>query len=87
MWECPSLCYCIRTAVTRDLEVGGRACGFTVDILYAFDPVLRIFVTGDATVTISHRYTPKEQLCQHTKIADIVIAAAGLYLRFFLKNI
>uniref|UniRef100_H3DEH6 Uncharacterized protein n=1 Tax=Tetraodon nigroviridis TaxID=99883 RepID=H3DEH6_TETNG len=33
---------------------------------------------GDATVTISHRYTPKEQLCQHTKIADIVIAAAGL---------
>ncbi|XP_036385654.1 bifunctional methylenetetrahydrofolate dehydrogenase/cyclohydrolase, mitochondrial-like [Megalops cyprinoides] len=33
---------------------------------------------GDATVTISHRYTPKEQLQQHTKIADIVIAAAGI---------
>ncbi|XP_027011008.1 bifunctional methylenetetrahydrofolate dehydrogenase/cyclohydrolase, mitochondrial [Tachysurus fulvidraco] len=33
---------------------------------------------GDATVTISHRYTPKEQLCQHTKIADIIIAAAGI---------
>lgn len=33
---------------------------------------------GDATVTISHRYTPKEQLCQHTKIADIVVAAAGI---------
>ncbi|XP_003974934.1 bifunctional methylenetetrahydrofolate dehydrogenase/cyclohydrolase, mitochondrial [Takifugu rubripes] len=33
---------------------------------------------GDATVTISHRYTPKEQLRQHTKIADIIIAAAGI---------
>lgn len=33
---------------------------------------------GDATVTISHRYTPKEQLRQHTKIADIIVAAAGL---------
>uniref|UniRef100_A0A8C4RBX5 Methenyltetrahydrofolate cyclohydrolase n=1 Tax=Erpetoichthys calabaricus TaxID=27687 RepID=A0A8C4RBX5_ERPCA len=33
---------------------------------------------GDATVTISHRYTPKEQLRQHTKIADIVVAAAGI---------
>lgn len=33
---------------------------------------------GDATVTISHRYTPKEKLCQHTKIADIVVAAAGI---------
>ncbi|XP_033829107.1 bifunctional methylenetetrahydrofolate dehydrogenase/cyclohydrolase, mitochondrial [Periophthalmus magnuspinnatus] len=33
---------------------------------------------GDATVTISHRYTPKEQLCQHTKIADIIVAAAGI---------
>lgn len=33
---------------------------------------------GDATVTISHRYTPKEQLTQHTKNADIVVAAAGI---------
>ncbi|NXY12306.1 MTDC protein, partial [Pteruthius melanotis] len=32
---------------------------------------------GDATVTISHRYTPKEQLKQHTIRADIVVAAAG----------
>ncbi|XP_025068567.1 bifunctional methylenetetrahydrofolate dehydrogenase/cyclohydrolase, mitochondrial isoform X1 [Alligator sinensis] len=32
---------------------------------------------GDATVTISHRYTPKEQLKQHTILADIVVAAAG----------
>ncbi|XP_051545790.1 bifunctional methylenetetrahydrofolate dehydrogenase/cyclohydrolase, mitochondrial isoform X1 [Myxocyprinus asiaticus] len=33
---------------------------------------------GDATVTISHRYTPEEQLRQHTKIADIIVAAAGI---------
>ncbi|CAH7132474.1 bifunctional methylenetetrahydrofolate dehydrogenase/cyclohydrolase, mitochondrial [Phodopus roborovskii] len=33
---------------------------------------------GDATVTISHRYTPKEQLKQHTILADIVISAAGI---------
>ncbi|XP_056427470.1 bifunctional methylenetetrahydrofolate dehydrogenase/cyclohydrolase, mitochondrial [Hyla sarda] len=33
---------------------------------------------GDATVTISHRYTPKEQLKIHTRIADIVVAAAGI---------
>uniref|UniRef100_A0A3B1J6W9 Methenyltetrahydrofolate cyclohydrolase n=1 Tax=Astyanax mexicanus TaxID=7994 RepID=A0A3B1J6W9_ASTMX len=33
---------------------------------------------GDATVTISHRYTPKEQLRQHTQIADIIVAAAGV---------
>lgn len=33
---------------------------------------------GDATVTISHRYTPKEQLKMHTRIADIVVAAAGI---------
>lgn len=33
---------------------------------------------GDATVTISHRYTPKDQLRQHTQIADIVVAAAGI---------
>lgn len=34
-------------------------------------------LAGDATVTISHRYTPKEQLKQHTIRADIVVAAAG----------
>uniref|UniRef100_A0A3B4E819 methenyltetrahydrofolate cyclohydrolase n=1 Tax=Pygocentrus nattereri TaxID=42514 RepID=A0A3B4E819_PYGNA len=37
-----------------------------------------LFLLGDATVTISHRYTPKEQLRQHTKIADIIVAAAGI---------
>uniref|UniRef100_A0A8C3WQD0 Tetrahydrofolate dehydrogenase/cyclohydrolase NAD(P)-binding domain-containing protein n=1 Tax=Catagonus wagneri TaxID=51154 RepID=A0A8C3WQD0_9CETA len=33
---------------------------------------------GDATVTISHRYTPREQLKKHTALADIVISAAGI---------
>uniref|UniRef100_A0A8C9H7B4 Tetrahydrofolate dehydrogenase/cyclohydrolase NAD(P)-binding domain-containing protein n=1 Tax=Piliocolobus tephrosceles TaxID=591936 RepID=A0A8C9H7B4_9PRIM len=33
---------------------------------------------GDATVTVSHRYTPKEQLKKHTILADIVISAAGV---------
>ncbi|KAB1267050.1 Bifunctional methylenetetrahydrofolate dehydrogenase/cyclohydrolase; mitochondrial [Camelus dromedarius] len=33
---------------------------------------------GDATVTIAHRYTPKEQLKKHTALADIVVSAAGV---------
>ncbi|KAJ8285441.1 hypothetical protein GJAV_G00026820 [Gymnothorax javanicus] len=33
---------------------------------------------GDATVTIAHRCTPKEQLKELTCLADIVIAAAGV---------
>ncbi|KAM8939394.1 bifunctional methylenetetrahydrofolate dehydrogenase/cyclohydrolase 2, mitochondrial [Pelodytes ibericus] len=33
---------------------------------------------GDATVTITHRYTPKELLKSHTQLADIVIVAAGI---------
>nr|XP_032604199.2 probable bifunctional methylenetetrahydrofolate dehydrogenase/cyclohydrolase 2 isoform X8 [Taeniopygia guttata] len=34
---------------------------------------------GDATVTITHRHTPKEQLKIHTQLADIVIVAAVDY--------
>lgn len=34
-------------------------------------------IPGDATVTIAHRYTPKEQLKIHTQLADIIIVAAG----------
>uniref|UniRef100_A0A2K5IV86 Tetrahydrofolate dehydrogenase/cyclohydrolase NAD(P)-binding domain-containing protein n=1 Tax=Colobus angolensis palliatus TaxID=336983 RepID=A0A2K5IV86_COLAP len=34
-------------------------------------------MNSDATVTISHQYTPKEQLKKHTIFADIVISAAG----------
>ncbi|KAM4854159.1 bifunctional methylenetetrahydrofolate dehydrogenase/cyclohydrolase 2, mitochondrial [Thomomys bottae] len=33
---------------------------------------------GDATVTIAHRYTPREQLKVHTKLADIIVVAAGI---------
>lgn len=33
---------------------------------------------GDATVTIAHRCTPREQLAHHCRLADIVIAAAGV---------
>nr|XP_002124013.1 bifunctional methylenetetrahydrofolate dehydrogenase/cyclohydrolase, mitochondrial [Ciona intestinalis] len=33
---------------------------------------------GDATVTQTHRYTPKEQLKMFTKSADIVVVAAGI---------
>uniref|UniRef100_UPI00398E9A6C bifunctional methylenetetrahydrofolate dehydrogenase/cyclohydrolase 2, mitochondrial-like isoform X2 n=1 Tax=Pristiophorus japonicus TaxID=55135 RepID=UPI00398E9A6C len=33
---------------------------------------------GDATVTIAHRHTPKEQLVAHTRLADIVIVGAGI---------
>ncbi|XP_057583489.1 bifunctional methylenetetrahydrofolate dehydrogenase/cyclohydrolase 2, mitochondrial isoform X1 [Hippopotamus amphibius kiboko] len=33
---------------------------------------------GDATVTIAHRYTPKEQLKIHTLMADVIIVAAGI---------
>ncbi|XP_059819394.1 bifunctional methylenetetrahydrofolate dehydrogenase/cyclohydrolase, mitochondrial-like [Hypanus sabinus] len=33
---------------------------------------------GDATVTITHRFTPKEQLMAHTLLADIVIVGAGI---------
>ncbi|CAN2388894.1 histidine biosynthetic process [Pristimantis euphronides] len=33
---------------------------------------------GDATVTITHRYTPRDLLKVHTQIADIIIVAAGI---------
>ncbi|XP_068127182.1 bifunctional methylenetetrahydrofolate dehydrogenase/cyclohydrolase 2, mitochondrial [Hyperolius riggenbachi] len=33
---------------------------------------------GDATVTITHRYTPKDLLKSHTQLADIIIVAAGI---------
>ncbi|XP_047654199.1 bifunctional methylenetetrahydrofolate dehydrogenase/cyclohydrolase 2, mitochondrial isoform X2 [Phacochoerus africanus] len=35
-------------------------------------------MSGDATVTIAHRYTPKEQLKIHTLLADVIIVAAGI---------
>ncbi|XP_032772634.1 probable bifunctional methylenetetrahydrofolate dehydrogenase/cyclohydrolase 2 [Rattus rattus] len=33
---------------------------------------------GDATVTIAHRHTPREQLKAHTQLAEIIIVAAGI---------
>ncbi|EHB10464.1 Bifunctional methylenetetrahydrofolate dehydrogenase/cyclohydrolase, mitochondrial [Heterocephalus glaber] len=33
---------------------------------------------GDATATISHHYTPKEQQKKHMILADIVVSAAGI---------
>uniref|UniRef100_A0A2K5L4H3 Tetrahydrofolate dehydrogenase/cyclohydrolase NAD(P)-binding domain-containing protein n=1 Tax=Cercocebus atys TaxID=9531 RepID=A0A2K5L4H3_CERAT len=35
-------------------------------------------INGDATVTISHQYIPKEQPKKHTILADIVITATGI---------
>ncbi|XP_021110635.1 probable bifunctional methylenetetrahydrofolate dehydrogenase/cyclohydrolase 2 isoform X3 [Heterocephalus glaber] len=33
---------------------------------------------GDATVTIAHRYTPRERLKTQTRLADIIVVAAGI---------
>ncbi|EDL88578.1 similar to methylenetetrahydrofolate dehydrogenase / methenyltetrahydrofolate cyclohydrolase precursor - mouse (predicted), isoform CRA_b [Rattus norvegicus] len=33
---------------------------------------------GDATVTIAHRHTPREQLKAHTQLAEIIIVAAAV---------
>uniref|UniRef100_A0A2K6V168 Tetrahydrofolate dehydrogenase/cyclohydrolase NAD(P)-binding domain-containing protein n=1 Tax=Saimiri boliviensis boliviensis TaxID=39432 RepID=A0A2K6V168_SAIBB len=35
-------------------------------------------INSDANVTISHQYTPKEQLKKHTILTDVVISAAGI---------
>ncbi|XP_076447837.1 bifunctional methylenetetrahydrofolate dehydrogenase/cyclohydrolase, mitochondrial-like [Babylonia areolata] len=35
-------------------------------------------LSGDATTTICHRYTPAEQLAVFTKTADIIVTAAGV---------
>uniref|UniRef100_A0A8V0XK71 Methylenetetrahydrofolate dehydrogenase (NADP+ dependent) 2 like n=1 Tax=Gallus gallus TaxID=9031 RepID=A0A8V0XK71_CHICK len=40
--------------------------------------LVQLPLPGDATVTIAHRHTPKEQLKIHTQLADIVIVAAGI---------
>lgn len=65
-------------------EAWRSVCAFALiwifkEVLYLTTDLLNVpfTSTGDATVTISHRYTPKEQLRHHTQIADIVVAAAG----------
>ena len=35
-------------------------------------------ISGDATTTICHRYTPPEQLEMFTKTADILVVATGI---------
>jgi len=35
-------------------------------------------VLGDATTTICHRYTPKDQLRLFTQTADILVVATGI---------
>ena len=35
-------------------------------------------ISGDATTTICHRYTPPEQLEMYTKTADILVVATGI---------
>ncbi|XP_077704491.1 bifunctional methylenetetrahydrofolate dehydrogenase/cyclohydrolase 2, mitochondrial isoform X12 [Canis aureus] len=54
--------------ITDQLNMDPRVSGILVQLP----------LPGDATVTIAHRYTPKEQLKIHTQLADIIIVAAGI---------
>ena len=38
-----------------------------------------VFLVGDATTTICHRYTPRDQLLFHVKNADILVVATGIH--------
>ncbi|CAO2639383.1 Bifunctional methylenetetrahydrofolate dehydrogenase/cyclohydrolase 2, mitochondrial [Lemmus lemmus] len=55
----------------RNVVVAGRSKNVGM-------PIAMLLHTGDATVTIAHRYTPREQLKAHTQLADIIIVAAGI---------
>lgn len=48
-------------------------------VIWVNRPKKSFLLSGDATVTIAHRCTPKEQLKELTSLADIIIAAAGNY--------
>ncbi|XP_061039918.1 bifunctional methylenetetrahydrofolate dehydrogenase/cyclohydrolase, mitochondrial-like [Eubalaena glacialis] len=63
----------------KNVLVAGRSknVGMPIAVLLHMDGVHER-PRGDATVTISHRYTPKEQLKKHTALADIVVSAAGI---------
>ncbi|ELK38736.1 Bifunctional methylenetetrahydrofolate dehydrogenase/cyclohydrolase, mitochondrial [Myotis davidii] len=63
----------------KNVVVAGRSqnVGMPIAMLLHTDRVHE-HPGGDATVTISHQYTPKEQLKTHTILADIVISAAGI---------
>lgn len=49
--------------------------------------IVNLYASGDATVTIAHRHTPKEQLKIHTQLADIVIVAAGNVVNTTKNNV
>uniref|UniRef100_A0A7N5JA47 Tetrahydrofolate dehydrogenase/cyclohydrolase NAD(P)-binding domain-containing protein n=1 Tax=Ailuropoda melanoleuca TaxID=9646 RepID=A0A7N5JA47_AILME len=63
----------------KNVAVAGRSknVGMPIAVLQHTD-VTREHSGGNATVTISHQYTPKEQLKKHTVLADIVVSAAGI---------
>ncbi|XP_030110619.1 bifunctional methylenetetrahydrofolate dehydrogenase/cyclohydrolase 2, mitochondrial isoform X8 [Mus musculus] len=54
--------------ITDQLNMDPRVSGILVQLP----------LPGDATVTIAHRYTPREQLKAHTQLADIIIVAAAV---------
>uniref|UniRef100_A0A2K5QZB9 methenyltetrahydrofolate cyclohydrolase n=1 Tax=Cebus imitator TaxID=2715852 RepID=A0A2K5QZB9_CEBIM len=66
-----------RTAGRMCLAGGLKNVGMPIAMLLHTDRAHE-HPRGDATVTISHRYTPKQQLKKHTILADIVISAAGI---------
>uniref|UniRef100_A0A2K6V190 Tetrahydrofolate dehydrogenase/cyclohydrolase NAD(P)-binding domain-containing protein n=1 Tax=Saimiri boliviensis boliviensis TaxID=39432 RepID=A0A2K6V190_SAIBB len=61
----------------KNVVVAGRSknVGMPIAMLLHTDGV-REHPRGDANVTISHQYTPKEQLKKHTILTDVVISAA-----------
>uniref|UniRef100_A0A8C0NX65 Methylenetetrahydrofolate dehydrogenase (NADP+ dependent) 2 like n=1 Tax=Canis lupus familiaris TaxID=9615 RepID=A0A8C0NX65_CANLF len=76
----------IQRGVESWISLGNRRPHLSI-ILVGDNPASHTYVrkkiraasaVGDATVTIAHRYTPKEQLKIHTQLADIIIVAAGI---------
>ncbi|XP_049618697.1 probable bifunctional methylenetetrahydrofolate dehydrogenase/cyclohydrolase 2 isoform X2 [Syngnathus scovelli] len=67
---------CVRTRVydTKVSEVLVERSN--VVICDVFDSIA--FISGDATVTIAHRCTPKERLKELSSLADIIVTAAGV---------
>uniref|UniRef100_A0A2K5F7B5 Tetrahydrofolate dehydrogenase/cyclohydrolase NAD(P)-binding domain-containing protein n=1 Tax=Aotus nancymaae TaxID=37293 RepID=A0A2K5F7B5_AOTNA len=63
----------------KNVVVAGRSknVGMPIAMLLHTDGA-RERPRGDASVTISHQYTPKEQLKKHTILTDVVISAAGI---------
>uniref|UniRef100_A0A8I3SBH2 Tetrahydrofolate dehydrogenase/cyclohydrolase NAD(P)-binding domain-containing protein n=1 Tax=Canis lupus familiaris TaxID=9615 RepID=A0A8I3SBH2_CANLF len=47
-------------------------------VLHKIRPASEVAINSDATVTVSHQYTPKEQLKKCTVLAEIVISAVGI---------